>query len=148
MKTQLIKVLKDTPFDKSGAVITLYEFKKKYSWAFISSLRDDGIIEYLMREFNLAKNDKTDCNSIGTYFEPITTLEECPLTFIHNGLIYSKELDGTWHIYIDFYHFEFCKRNNYPGIGFKTERECLLLINSSKVQQTILVTKDIINMKL
>lgn len=76
-----IKVLKETPFNKQGAIISIKEFKDKYNYVFSSEendILDDEIITYLNKEREcVLKSPETTASYplIGTFFEVIDVEE-------------------------------------------------------------------------
>lgn len=48
-----IKILKDTPFDKKGTLLSIADFRLKYSYVCTKSTSDDDLVTYLRKEREL-----------------------------------------------------------------------------------------------
>ena len=92
-----IKIKKETPFDKAGTVMSIKDFRLKYSYICVSKATDKELFDYI----NLFTLKPVE-NSIGDWFEavhpynPVTTLTEAVI----DGILYMKQLDGFYHKFI------------------------------------------------
>ena len=91
-----IKILKDTPFDIKGTVLTVGEFRLKYNYICSSTVKDEELFNYLKQEKEL-NNKMPHSHSISEWFQPVDELE---LSAIINGVIYSKQIDGVYHMFM------------------------------------------------
>jgi len=129
MKEVKIKILKDTPFDKNGTILSIQDFKLKYSYICNKYATNDEIINYISGKPPI----------INEFFEIV----DYPLDFIYEGFVYRKEMDGFYHKF-------------HPGVPFIPEN-CLgkiyigdaeSIINSAKFKKECLYLSDSVNKKL
>ena len=69
--TYKVKILKETPFDKVGMILTIKELRLKYAYLFHKSSTDDMIVTYLKVERQSYLEDLSDGNHIGKFFSLI-----------------------------------------------------------------------------
>ena len=98
-KTYKVKILKTTPFDVAGTELTLSEFRLKYGYICSNGVTDTQLIEYLKsyRSHPVLKQQADDCVTDWFLLLEIENLE--PLHFIYEGMYYTKEFDGFYHVW-------------------------------------------------
>ena len=95
-----IKVLKETPFNKEGAIISIKEFKDKYNYVFSSEKNDvfdEEIIMYLNKEREcVLKSPETTASYplIGTFFEVVD--EKDP--FKEGDWVWNEKLEEAYQV--------------------------------------------------
>lgn len=116
-----IKILKNTPFDKEGNVISFDNFKQKYGYI-SNNCTDKEIIRFLLTERNLylSMNDKNSGNYTGSYFEVQLYVDSLPDRFMYENELYTKRSDDSFYTYSE----------NVKVVI--TKNEALLIINTSK----------------
>jgi len=116
-----IRILKNTPFDTEGNVISFDNFKQKYSYI-SSGCTDKELVRYLLKERNLYNMncDKTIKNFIGSYFEVQLYVDSVPNRFMYEDELFIRQVDDSFYTY----------SGNVKGII--TREEALLIINTSK----------------
>jgi len=85
MKQYKIKILKETPLDAEGNILTLDEWKTRYKYRFTSRISDVELIDWLKLERKTQLDAPSKSNVVGKWFEVI---EEKPKFIIG---------DWVWH---------------------------------------------------
>ncbi len=97
-----IKILKDTPFNLAGDILSVKDFRLIYNYICTSSVKDEELIDYIKTYKSYPQLKQTTKYCISEWFEvvQIEEFEEDPLSFIFNGILWYKEFDGVYHGYI------------------------------------------------
>ena len=116
-----IKILKNTPFDREGNVISFDNFKQKYSYI-SSGCTDKELVRYLLKErtLYLDLNDKSPGNHTGSYFEVQLYVDLLPNRFMYEDELYIRQADDSFYTYSESVKV------------IITKEEALLIINTSK----------------
>lgn len=88
-----IKILKDTPFNLAGEVLKLADFRQIYNYICTNSTSNEELVKYIKDWKSYPALKQTTKYCINEWFEVIE-LEELPLEFIHEGIYYTKDMDG------------------------------------------------------
>jgi len=124
-----IRVIKDTPFDLEGTMLSISDFRLKYSYICTKDLSDEKLISYL----------KSKPSYIMVFFE----LVEDVLDFIYEGFLYSKQMDGTFHKFHPGWPIN--KENSLDAIDIPTAEA---IIRKARFKKEILYLSDKIETKL
>ena len=137
-----IKVLKDTPFDRAGIDLSLSEFRSKYDWICTKSTSDEALIHYIQEWEKFPVTHNTI--NVGEWFKMVDyNGEDMPLYFIHEGILYSKEMDGMFHKFIVGNEL---KPENSIGCCSIYDARCLL--SSAKYKKYVTYATNSVNKKL
>lgn len=127
-----VKVLRETPFHKGGDIVSFKEFRRVYNHICVNSVTDEELYDYLVRD-----------GSFRDWFVAEMEMSDAPMSFIHNGLVYSKELSGMYHVFP--VGIERKPDNALYLIHTSAARE---LFRTAKYKQLIWVCTNAINAKL
>lgn len=89
-----IKILKDTPFDRAGASLSISEFRLKYNYICSRDVTDEELIAYLQE----AHTPGSPQGKMAEFFT-LDGIMLTPLELIYNGLLYVKQIDGLYHTF-------------------------------------------------
>ena len=137
-----IKILKDTPFNTANSVLSVKDFRLVYGYICSKDVTDDELFAYIEGW----KTSPVVPNNFGNWFEVVEELnstEDVPLEFIHEGLLYSKQLDGYWHKFI--VGAEIKIENS---LGSVSQRDAYERIKRSKFNKLVLYTTNQVGKKL
>lgn len=95
-----IKILKDTPFNLEGDILGIKEFRLKYDYICTKETSDSDLIHYIKDYSSYPQLKQTSKYNISEWFQVIESIDLEPLVFIHEGIIYSKQIDGYWHKFL------------------------------------------------
>jgi len=152
-----IEILKDTPFDKKGAILKLIDFRAKYGWICTSSTTNEELVRYLKIEHkSLWSTSKPPEGReyqlyIGDWFKVIELENLEPLCFVHEDLWYVKELDGMYHAFISpMFYANYLDNKKHESCEVKriTISEARKLIEQAKFKSNILYCTNNVNKKL
>lgn len=93
-----IEILKDTPFDKKGAILKLIDFRAKYGWICTSSTTNEELVRYLKIEHKSLWGTSKPPEGreyqlyIGDWFKVIELENLEPLQFIYEGCLLYKRI--------------------------------------------------------
>jgi len=143
-----IKILKDTPFNKEGDIIDVKEFREKYTYICTRSTSDEDLLKYLLREHShyvLHPHEK----AMGQWFTTTEEAEEftesnLPLSFIYEGLYYTKEMDGLFHIWTNPAQRALREDAIYKILPKQVEQ----ILKNAQYKQEILYCTNYVNKKL
>lgn len=139
-----IKVLKDTPFNKAGDEITISEFRLRYSYI-VPDITPDFTNKDMLMYLSTIEAYANYASQEGPWqwFKIIGTTYILPLTFVHEGLLYSMQFDGAYHKFI--VGVEIKPENS---LGFIQVPEAQRIFRSAKYRTSVMHTTNNINKKL
>lgn len=149
-----IEILKDTPFDKKGAILKLIDFRAKYGWICTNSTTNEELVRYLKTEhITLWSTSKPPEGReyqlyIGEWFKVIELEDLEPLQFIYEGAYYTKGFDGMYHCWRSPEHFSLSFCGNEQPIAKITISEVRKMIEQARYKQHILYCTNNVNKKL
>jgi hypothetical protein len=145
-----IKILKDTPFNIAGDILKLTNFRYIYNYICADSITNEELVKYIKdwKSYPVLKQTTKYC--INEWFEVIELEDLEPPTFIYEGLYYTKEMDGFYHVWAN------PQQRNLFMNGDKAQKpiamECISTIRSiverAKYKQEIPYYTNSINNKL
>jgi hypothetical protein len=131
-----IKILKDTPFDKANAELTIQNFRLKYNYLCTNNTTDIQLINYLRQEYAIYAQN--------AYFQVIEIVElHLPLCFVYEDLWYVKEMDGMYHVYTT----PITKEIN-TFVKIISQPEARQIISNSKYKNNVLVCTNFVNRQM
>ena len=91
-----IEILQDTPFDKKGTILSIKDFRLKYSYICTETVSESELFDYI-NLFTLYPN-----NTIDLWFKTIQIGNPISkvLESIIDGILYVKDFDGHYSGYI------------------------------------------------
>ena len=98
-----VKILKDTPFNLAGDILGIKEFRLKYNYICLNEVSDQDLIHYIKDYASYPQLKQTSKYNISEWFQVIEEIDLEPLEFMHEGIIYSKQIDGYWHKFLSAY---------------------------------------------
>ena len=118
-----IEILQDTPFDKKGTILSIKDFKLKYSYICAETVSESELFDYI-NLFTLYPN-----NTIDLWFKTIQIGNPISkvLESIIDGILYVKDFDGYYSGYI-------------VGNEIKPEN-CISKISMSKFEKSVINSK-------
>lgn len=154
---KLIKIIKDTPFHKAGAELSIIDFRAAYGWICTSTTTNEELIKYIETEhknvWSTSKSpiDREYQSYIGNWFQVIEKFETEPLVFVHEDLWYVKDFDGMYSVFVSpMFYKEYLEHGKTTSARVKsiTIPEARELINKSKYKKSILYCTNDVNKKL
>jgi hypothetical protein len=76
MEKLMIKILKDTPFDIAGTILSIYDFKLKYSYICTNNVTHKELFDYIKSYKVYPVLAQTQKYTISDWFEAIEMEEE------------------------------------------------------------------------
>ena len=142
-----IKILKETPFDRVGTELDISSFRSKYGWICTTSTTNDQLIVYLQDWSKYPKTNNTI--NVSEWFEVVQyDTESLPNDFIIEGMLYTKEFDGMFHLRIPGTSRFKCDGTRQDGIQRISIREAEILLNEAKFKKHILWCTNDVNKKV
>ena len=134
-----IEILQDTPFDKKGTILSIKDFRLKYSYICTKDVCDSELFDYI-NMFTLNPN-----STIDLWFRTIVIVNPISkvLEAIIDGILYVKDFDGLYHGYIVGNEI---KREN--SISMLSINQFEKLITESKFTKPIWYCTNNVNKKL
>lgn len=151
--TYNIKILKTTPFDVEGTILSIRDFRAKYGWICTTSTTNEELVKYI-KEWKNYRKLKYYQEHVGEWFEIIEEIE-LPLCFIYEDIFYSKEFDGVYYEWTSPSHYELWKsstreenREDHKWIKSFSISDVRNLIKNAKFTQEILHIGNNMNKKM
>jgi len=147
---KLIKILKDTPFHKSGTELSIPDFRAAYGWICTNTTTNEELVKYIESEWKFNQT-KPYQKAIGEWFQVIEKFEEEPLCFVHEDLWYVKDFDGMYTAFVSPIFKENwmdCKKHDSFCAKKITISEARRLIRESKYKNTVLVCTNYVNKQM
>jgi hypothetical protein len=145
-----IKILKDTPFNLTGDILGIKEFRLKYNYICTSDVSDLDLIAYIKDYKSYPQLRQTTKYCISDWFQVIETIDLEPLVFVHEDLWYIKEMDGMYHVFVS--PMFYAEQKKSGGTANEVKRvhisEVRKLISDAKFRQNIMYCTNNVNKKL
>ena len=136
-----IKILKDTPFNLAEEILGIREFRLKYDYICTKDISNESLIHYIKDYASYPQLKQTSKYNISEWFQIVETIDLEPLEFIHEGLLYVKQMDGYWHKFL-------LGSEIKPENSLGKEHVVQNMIKDSKYRKNIIYCTNNVNKKL